>query len=681
MSRLTASLIFGVILYGGALSCGQTIIYVDDDAPLGGDGTTWNTAFKYLQDALSVASDGDEIRVAQGTYRPDRDEDGNVTPGDREATFQLVTGVGLYGGYRGCPGGDCGGGDPNEREVHLHETILDGDLFADDTPVPCVQDSPDCDSYGMRCIDGACVAKQNNNENSYHVVTGSGTDATAVLDGVTITAGNSRYRQGSGMRNESGSSTVRNCTFYANYSSGHGAGMYNTASSPTLTDCTFVDNHSGYNVGGAMYNLDGSNITLTRCKFIGNSANRGGGIDSSDSTLTLTDCLFRENWTTWSWDGAMSNHDSTLGLTNCIFIGNNGRYGGAMGNIGGTLTLTNCLFGGNVATEYDGGAICNWDSVLTLTNCTISGNSAVYYGGGLANRGNTNVLATNCIFWGNSDRTGLSESAQVYSGDVIVGHSCIQGCAVFCSDPSSANTGTDPRFVDADGIDDIYGTEDDDLHLEPGSPCVDAGDNSVVTVEEDLDGNPRIVGGAVDMGVYEFIVDCNGNGIPDELETDTDGDGIIDDCEDDDDNDGVPDAADTDPLDPDACIDVDRDGCDDCAIGSDDFGPLPDNDPANDGPDNDGDGTCNEGDRCPEDPNKIFPGICGCGTPDVGDEDQDGVLDCLDQCPGVDDATFAPECQGAIPTVSAWGLVVLALLILVCGKLYFGRRMTSRSTS
>jgi hypothetical protein len=63
----------------------------------------------------------------------------------------------------------------------------------------------------------------------------------------------------------------------------------------------------------------------------------------------------------------------------------------------------------------------------------------------------------------------------------------------------------------------------------------------------------------------------------------------------DDDNDGVPDIMDSDLADPDVCQDLDMDSCDDCAIGTDDFGPLPDNDPANDGPDGDGDGICDQG--------------------------------------------------------------------------------------
>lgn len=87
---------------------------------------------------------------------------------------------------------------------------------------------------------------------------------------------------------------------------------------------------------------------------------------------------------------------------------------------------------------------------------------------------------------------------------------------------------------------------------------------------------------------------------------------------------------------------------------------------------NDGDSAGNACGECPDDPDKLEPGICGCGRPETGDSDGDGVSDCIDQCQGVDDALFAPGCEGQIPTVSQWGLVVLALLLMVLGKVYFG---------
>jgi len=139
--------------------------------------------------------------------------------------------------------------------------------------------------------------------------------------------------------------------------------------------------------------------------------------------------------------------------------------------------------------------------------------------------------------------------------------------------------------------------------------------------------------------------DCNGNDLADACEPDGDGDGLIDDC------DGCP--ADPNKTDPGQC------GC-----GTSET-------------DSDSDGTPNCIDGCPNDPGKTDPGICGCGVSDILDADGDGVPDCVDQCPGVDDADFAPECVGAIPTVSMWGLIVLALVLLIGGKIAFRDRQTA----
>jgi hypothetical protein len=146
--------------------------------------------------------------------------------------------------------------------------------------------------------------------------------------------------------------------------------------------------------------------------------------------------------------------------------------------------------------------------------------------------------------------------------------------------------------------------------------------------------------------------DCDGDGEGDACEADP--------ADQDDDNDGCCNGVDVCPNDPTKCdtnfcgcgvedVDADGDGC-------------------YDGP------TCVPFDECPDDANKCAPGVCGCGVPDVGDDDGDGFLNCVDECAGVDDAVFAPGCVGAIPTVSEWGIAVLALLLLAAGKVYFGRR-------
>jgi len=411
--KLKMSLVISVFLLamGPSIAVGD-VIYVDDDASLGGNGQSWGTAYKYLQDALADANSGDLIWVAKGTYYPDEDEGGNVDPNDRTETFQLKNGVEIYGGFAG------GESSLDERDWETNETILSGDLDGND--------------------DGFT----NNGENSYHVVTGSGTNGTAVLDGFTIEGGNANRP-------------------YTKHVSG--GGMYNYgSSSPTLTNCTFSGNSAEEN-GGGMHN-DESSPTLTNCTFRGNSANRGGG-------------MYNVTY-------------SSPTLTNCTFSGNSANYGGGMYNAG---------------------------SNPALNNCTFSGNSANDYGGGMYNPASSPPL-TNCILWGNSDIGGTDESAQMHGGTEQVWFSCIQD-----DDPNdsyipfdgtnSGNIDDDPVFVREpnDGGDGWgVGDNDDfgDLHLQVGSPCINAGapnfwlePNSV-----DIDGQPRVFDGCIDIGADEFVV-------------------------------------------------------------------------------------------------------------------------------------------------------------------------------
>jgi len=113
-------------------------IHVDADAPSANNGTSWTDAYKFLQDALADANSSEkpvEIHVAQGVYQPDRSAAEPNGTGDREATFQLITGVALKGGYAGF-----GQPDPNARDIEFYETILSGDLDGNDVDVDSALD-------------------------------------------------------------------------------------------------------------------------------------------------------------------------------------------------------------------------------------------------------------------------------------------------------------------------------------------------------------------------------------------------------------------------------------------------------------------------------------------------------------------------------------------------------------
>ena len=322
------------------------IIYVDDDAAGTNNGTSWENAYVYLQDALADAVTAEkpvEIRVAQGIYTPNKGA--NQTPGERMATFQLINGVTIAGGFAGLnmP-------DPNANDIEMYKTILSGDLNSDDLEDVSPSDLPN---------------ESTRAENSYHVVRGSSTNETAILDGFIITSGNAngpdqtQYPFGGGMYNENCNPTIRNCTFSENSALIAGGGICNRSCNSTLTDCTFISNRASDD-GGGMFN-DNSCPDLTNCTFTSNSAGGSGGAirNKAMSTGTFTNCTFSSN-TAANSGGGMDNS-----ITDAE-------------NTGSNTQLNNCLFEKNTAI-YGGGMSCYTSSPI-LTNCTFRENSVYYTG-------------------------------------------------------------------------------------------------------------------------------------------------------------------------------------------------------------------------------------------------------------------------------------------------------------
>ena len=461
-----------------ALTCagaGATTYYVEIDAA-GGDGLTWGNAFGDLQDALDVATSGDEIWVAEGVYIPsDKTDAGN----DRSATFGLLDGVEIYGGF------PDGGGTMTDRNIELYETILSGDLGSDDSP---------------------SVPFQGYIENAYHVVDGSGSDTGARLDGFTIIGGSANvpndhetawgggiyFFAGDGVGPNSGEATIINCTFKLNQAvAGGGALIYR--GTPLFEHCTFWRNRaitSTYATGGGLYNTSGvgenvgfGDMTIKDCRFIENtSARYAGGSCSGNNVPLYVNCDFVGNTVT-----------GTLGQTGAaLSIG----CGSSTGNCSGTPKVVNCTFVRNKMLDGDGA-------------------------GGFYFEKDTVIEIHNSIFWENEDVDGINEDAQIEAPDdalVKVTHTNIDGL-----DPSGwYATGDDVGNIDVepDFLQMAYSPDDPggnalnvlvgNTHVLTGSPTNDVGNNSEIPsgVTLDRDGIDRTLddgGGAdVDLGPYEF---------------------------------------------------------------------------------------------------------------------------------------------------------------------------------
>lgn len=464
------------------------IIRVDADAAGANDGSSWTDAFWYLQDALMIALAGDEIWVAEGIYRPDDFVLSKRPNLGRRETFGLKSGLAVKGGYAGL-----GQPDPDARDVELHETVLSGDRNGDDLDIQNI------DLETLYWL----MARTRWDDNCYTVVTGSGTDGSAVLDGFTITGGHAngetsgqcpdydhRLGSGAGMYNEWGNPTVINCTFRRNVAAGaygaYGGGVFNSNSSPSFRGCRFIENLAyGANVssaGGAMHNID-SDAVLDGCVFSGNEATGfdsdycGGAISNFKGRLTITGCSFMDHY---SSGGALhSEQNSVVSLNRCLLAGNSG----VMFFSGGHLSLANCTFAGNQSTVYGD----NWQKTTTLD-------------------------AVNCIF-----RENLSNAPAGSWSQIQVSFSNVQG-----GFEGEGNIDVDPCFAQAGHWDD-NGTPDQpwddfwaggDYHLksqagrwnpslkawvedEATSPCIDAGDQATPVGDE-----PFPNGGVVNMGAY-----------------------------------------------------------------------------------------------------------------------------------------------------------------------------------
>lgn len=666
--------------------CQSDILFVDTNAAGNDFGTRWNDAYSDLRDALRVAANAanavSEIRVADGTYVPD------AGTGDRNMHFALPAGVDVLGGFPGA-----GAADPDARDPATFVSILSGDIG-----VPAV---------------GA--------DNSYNVVRAENVDNTAVLDGFTIRDGLADADipewGGGGVYVESASPILRNLVLTANGTSHSGGALLVLGGSPVVEDTRFEMNQATQS-GGAFFVRNGL-VELRRCALLNNAATQTGGavhVESGDARLI--ECDVHDNNS--NNGGGIAIAGGMLVLKRSDVRANTALHAGGVDVTGGAATIANSrifnntatndaggmavgapsrtasativntlIFGNQAAGGVGGAVLVSGDGRPTLINDTLYDNAAASGAGGVeAASGVTRMV--NTILWHNRRGATMDQAAQASAtgGNLSVDYSCVEGLAAGFG--GSGNIGDDPLFVNAGAA---------DFSLDRSSPCVDRGDNTALPADaadtdDDADTSeplPVDFAGAfrraqvfldrsgvgtvpfVDMGAFEFIGDCDMNGIDDVLEIQNDpsldcnlnavkdvcepdcnGNGVPDDCDidpaDPDGNgqvspdcngNGVPDECDVDPADPDGNSQVSAD-CDGNGV------------PDECQPDGDGDGTIDACDGCPSDASKLDPGNCGCGVPDI-DSDGDGVPDCDDQCPSLDDnldsdGDGTPDCQDLCPS-------------------------------
>ncbi|MCL1921272.1 MAG: InlB B-repeat-containing protein [Kiritimatiellaeota bacterium] len=290
-----------------------------------------------------------------------------------------------------------------------------------------------------------------------------------VLEGNTADWGGGAYYSDlydctlSGNEAESGGG-AGHCDLYDCTLSGNEAFYGGGAYEGMLTGCTLSGNEAYF--GGGAYNG-----TLTNCVLEGNSArNNGGGANGG----TLVNC-------TLSGNEAGTYGGGTRGCTldNCTVTGNRAVVGG--GAYDGTLN--NCVLSGNEALSTGGGAY-----VCMLNNCTVAGNRAAYEGGGACGfASDVPCTLNNCVVWGNTASSGTTSNYNEYC---VFAYSCTSPAPSGSAD-GGGNVSKNPLFAPMD------------FRLTEGSPCIDTGANGLAVGFTDVLGNPRFLGGLVDMGAYE----------------------------------------------------------------------------------------------------------------------------------------------------------------------------------
>ncbi len=359
-----------------------SVLFVDADATGAETGLSWADAFTDLQDALALALadtldvDSLAIWVAEGTYLPTDD-------GDRTVSFELQSGLALYGGFDGTET------SLDQRDPAANETILSGD-----------------------------IGKLNeSSDNSYHVVIANEVRGGARLDGFTVTGGEANASgtrsEGAGLRISQSEAVLANMSFVANRAIGDGlsfnftakgGGIYAESTTLDLDNVRFEQNRVLYPAdgGGGLY-VESGDLSATGFLFSLNSAGGpGGGLYASSTSLQLSNGRFESNSASSPEGeprgGGLYTETTSSTLAEVDFVSNAAGSGGGMSAT--TAILTDCSFIENSANGFmaaAGGGLSGRDVLLrrVLFEANVaspSGLQIVASGGGASIAGQSTLL-------------------------------------------------------------------------------------------------------------------------------------------------------------------------------------------------------------------------------------------------------------------------------------------------
>jgi parallel beta-helix repeat protein len=330
-------------------------------------------------------------------------------------------------------------------------------------------------------------------------------------------------------------------------------GISASQDSSLFTYCTVQNsnaNGSGnYTFGGGFFISAFSKIRIEGCIIRNNTATYGGAIYCINASPNIYGNEIYSNHATSYYGGAIYGENSSPSIVNNIITNNGGQIdflgtsspeiiGNIISNSGGhgiglqytgnaniinniithnSLAIVSVgvspniignLIAYNSGNDYGPGIFCYHASTPQIVNNTIAYNHSNMYGGGICIGDNCTPVIMNTILWGNTafnhqgDQIALLQSSQpvFYNCDIQSGSG-----AFYYWDAPGNFTGTYIDCIDADPL--FVLTTTDDLSIQPGSPCVNAGGITSVNLPPvDLAGNPRLCNNVLEIGAYEI---CN----------------------------------------------------------------------------------------------------------------------------------------------------------------------------